>query len=160
MVADLEVLFAGRTGCKVYLRNSGKFSLADDYAVSHGCDLFWENHLNSGGGTGTEVLYDATKCQHMAEYTSQNIATALHVRDRGDKRRTDLAVLEPHAGMWSLIVEWWFADNKDDLAKWGKYRYQAELAAINSILSHYGWKHVKSLPRKWTRLQRRLYKPF
>jgi hypothetical protein len=149
-------LFDGRGGY-VTLRNGGKFSLADDYAVLHGCDAFYEFHLNAGGGTGTEVLYSRDVDKARAALWSKNLAHAIDVANRGPKDVTDIAVLRTHPGMQSLLVEMWFADSKNDKAKWDVNHDKAELANLNQILDHYGWNNVKSLPRNWSKAMRKKY---
>jgi N-acetylmuramoyl-L-alanine amidase len=159
LVADLEVLFRGTHG-KVMLRNAGPFYRADDAAAQFGADIFIENHLNAGGGTGTEVLYEDSRDRPEATAMSEALAAALKLRDRGAKRSTDIAVLQPHSGMVQLLIEWFFADSKKDVEGWYDNRHRAELAVLNQILAMLGWRKVKSLPRVWSKARRRLYRPY
>ena len=157
LVADLKSLVRWRG--EVFLRDAGPYAAADDFAAKNACDLFIEMHLNSGGGTGTEVIYEDSKDRGFATYLSADIAAALGLRDRGAKRRTDLAVLTPHAGMVQVLVEMFFADKKSDVNAYRDHAEKVELAIVNRILRHYGWNTVKSLPRTWGRAKRLAYKP-
>jgi len=157
--ADLHGLFV-HNGGYVMLRNSGVYYRADDEAVLHGCDLFLEIHTNSGGGHGTEALYESASGRAFAESLAHRVSSALGITDRGAKHRTDLAVLTPHSGMVSGLVELWFGDSKGDVAAHHAHRDAEVLAIVNAILHHYGWTEVKSRPSKWTTAERMAYKPF
>ena len=158
--ADFQALFSGRRKGFVVLIDKVKYYKADDIAADKNCDLFIEFHLNSGGGTGTEVLYEATKNKKFATAFSKEIASSWHGRNRGAKQRTDLAVLNPHDGMYQALVELFFADNAKDLKKFTEAAPNPELAVVNHILHHYGWKPVTSLPRKWSKLKKLTYKAY
>ena len=158
LVADLKAVVGNRGA--VYLRDAGYYAAVDDEAAKLGCDLLIENHLNSGGGTGTEVLYEDAKDALFAQSLSADIALALGLRDRGAKHRSDLAVLSPRPGMVQVIVEYFFADNKYDVNEYREKREKVELAVVNRVLRHYGWRTVRTLPRKWGRLSRLMYRPF
>lgn len=158
VVRDLSVVFGKYKESYVFLRDEGAYAQADDFAVKHACDLFIEFHLNSGGGTGTEVLFNDYGSKPLALRMSGNVARALGVRDRGAKRRTDLAVLHPHSGMLSILAELFFADSKSDVNKYRDHVEATELAVVNTVLGQFGWASVKSLPRKWGRIRKALYR--
>ena len=157
---DFQALFSGRRKGFVVLIDKVKYYKADDVAANKDCDLFIEFHLNSGGGTGTEVLYEATKNKKFAIALSKEIAASWHGKNRGAKHRTDLAVLTPHDGMYQVLAELFFADNPKDLKKFRDNAPEPELAVVNRILKHYGWKPVTSLPRKWSKLKKLTYKAY
>lgn len=79
-------------------------------------------HMNSGGGTGTEVLYAATKpyLHDEASRVSASIAKALSLRDRGAKPDTDSHVghvgILRVAGVPSLLIEFSFEDDPAQVA--------------------------------------------
>lgn len=160
LVQDLRVLY-GRRG-RVMLRNSGKYYRADDDAANWGADLFIEIHVNSGGGTGTEVYYRAGASSNTAAFASNvssSVATAYGLRNRGAKS-ANFSVLAAHRGMQSILLELFFGDSKKDVAAHRLNYTKAELALLNNILGHYGWKKVKSLPRTWGRVRRAAYRPY
>lgn len=76
-------------------------------------------HLNSGGGTGVEVLVVSKNSKAYKEATriSAKIARALGIRDRGVKIRPELYVLR-HTNAPALLVECCFVDNKTDYHAW------------------------------------------
>lgn len=157
--ADFGILFPTRGGY-VMLRDGGRYYRADDEAANHACDLFLELHVNAGGGTGSEALYESTGSRALAAALSAVTASALGIRDRGAKRNTSIAVLNPHPpGMVSVLLELFFADSRADVRQWKMHWPDAELAIVNAVLRHYGWRTVKTLPRDWNTFQRRAYKP-
>lgn len=160
MYKNFSVLFSGRRKGYVMFIDDVKYFKADDLAKRRSCDLFIEYHLNAGGGTGTGVLYEDTKDKVFAVAFSKAIAKAIGVRNRGAKRITNLAVLDPNAGMVQVLAELFFADNTKDYAKFSNKHLNIELVMVNQILAHYGWKPVTSLPRTWNKIQKWQYKGY
>lgn len=84
---------------------------------AHKADLDVSIHLNSGGGTGTEVLvYSDTGA--AAAYAVKICAaiSELGYRNRGVKERKNLYVLK-HTNAPALLVECCFVDSADDKAR-------------------------------------------
>jgi N-acetylmuramoyl-L-alanine amidase len=69
-------------------------------------------HLNSGGGTGVEVLYYDQ--QALAAKVSKAIANVTGLRDRGAKQRKDLYVLAK-TNAPAILIELSFIDNQNDM---------------------------------------------
>jgi N-acetylmuramoyl-L-alanine amidase len=69
-------------------------------------------HLNSGGGTGVEVLYYDQR--ELAAKVSRAIANATGLRDRGAKQRRDLYVLAK-TNAPAILIEFSFIDNQSDM---------------------------------------------
>ncbi|WP_144561640.1 N-acetylmuramoyl-L-alanine amidase [Bacillus mycoides] len=69
-------------------------------------------HLNSGGGTGVEVLYYDQR--ELAAKVSSAIANATGLRDRGPKERKELAVLKG-TNAPAILIELAFIDNTNDM---------------------------------------------
>lgn len=86
---------------------------------SHSVDLDVSIHLNAGGGTGTEVyIYNSkSKAKDEATRIAEKISSALGIRNRGVKERTNLYVLRKTKSP-SLLIECCFVDNSTDKAKW------------------------------------------
>ena len=84
---------------------------------AHKADLDVSIHLNSGGGTGTEVLVysDMSKAAAYAVKICAAIAE-LGYRNRGVKERKNLYVLK-HTSAPALLVECCFVDSADDKAR-------------------------------------------
>lgn len=76
-------------------------------------------HLNSGGGTGVEVLVVSkdSKAYKEADRIAGKISKALGIRNRGVKIRPELYVLR-HTNAPALLVECCFVDNKTDYNAW------------------------------------------
>jgi N-acetylmuramoyl-L-alanine amidase len=84
-------------------------------ALAAGCNFFVSIHLNSDDSpkaTGTETLYhdDST----FAKLIQKRLVVATMLRDRGVKRRDDLAVLRNDNGN-SVLIETGFVSNPSDL---------------------------------------------
>jgi N-acetylmuramoyl-L-alanine amidase len=84
-------------------------------AEAANCTHFVSLHLNSAGPTakGVEVLYRHDANEDLAADMSHRLAGASGIKDRGAKKRTDLAVLRFDAGP-SVLVELGFITNKND----------------------------------------------
>nr|MCR5626779.1 N-acetylmuramoyl-L-alanine amidase [Lachnospiraceae bacterium] len=93
-------------------------------AKNKGCNLFVSIHMNSGGGSGTEVYYSVNSKyakKTLASNISSSVASALGIGNRGAKTRTGdngdyYAVIRNSAsnGIPGLIVEHGFIDNSTD----------------------------------------------
>lgn len=85
----------------------------------HNVDLDISIHLNAGGGTGVEVLYypSSSKGKSMATTMSAAVASALGLRNRGPKPRSNLYVLK-NTKATAVLVECCFVDSTTDKNKW------------------------------------------
>lgn len=83
----------------------------------HKADLDISIHLNSGGGTGVEVLYYSDTGKNFAERISSKTADALGLKNRGAKKRTNLYVLR-HTKAAAVLVECCFVDSIADKDRW------------------------------------------
>lgn len=72
-------------------------------------------HLNSGGGTGVEVLYVTASGKKTAEKIAEAVHEATGLRNRGAKKRTDLYFLNATHAVANL-VEVCFLDSRSDMA--------------------------------------------
>ncbi|MGG3662114.1 N-acetylmuramoyl-L-alanine amidase [Bacillus gobiensis] len=71
-------------------------------------------HLNSGGGTGCEVLYYSEKA--LATKVSEAIAEVAGWKNRGAKERKELYFLR-HTSAPAILIEVCFIDSKDNMKK-------------------------------------------
>ncbi|OKL36982.1 N-acetylmuramoyl-L-alanine amidase [Domibacillus mangrovi] len=86
-------------------------------AVSNktGAKLFISIHLNAGGGTGYETLvYSPNKEANIVHAEIKKVLDEYKVKDRGIKKRPDLAVLRGTKAT-ALLLEMAFIDNKEDM---------------------------------------------
>ena len=163
---DCAVLFANTPGAYHMLRNAGAFYKADDEAYAHACDLFQEFHTNAAAKrpkrdskkVGVEVYYEDAADAGYAEKMAAAISKASGLPNRGARYRGDLAVLNPHPGMTQVLVELFFGTDADDVAAWTAHSEDVELAVLNVMLAKWGWRPVKSLPRKWSLAYRAIYR--
>ncbi|MDD3412750.1 MAG: N-acetylmuramoyl-L-alanine amidase [Lachnospiraceae bacterium] len=91
-------------------------------AKNNGCNLFVSQHLNSGGGTGTEVYYSINSTyarSSLASSISSRVASAIGTNNRGAKTRTGdngdyYSVIRTAAqkGIPGIIVEGAFLDTE------------------------------------------------
>lgn len=101
-------------------------------------------HMNSGGGTGTEVLYSATKTylHDAAARVSASIAKALNLRDRGAKPDTDSHVGQVGilrvAAIPSLLIEFSFEDDPAQVADVLAHGAEAAANALLDLLGIHG----------------------
>lgn len=80
-----------------------------------GCDVSLQIHLNSGGGTGSEVWYK-TASRDLAAKMSAAMAGVLGLRDRGPKYTENLRILNSvYAAYRPYIVEVCFIDGYSDI---------------------------------------------
>lgn len=160
IVADLRVL--GRYGAEVMFRDAGYFASADDEAAKWGADVFVELHFNAGPATasGVETLHHPASTARLATLIHKRLVPAIGIKDRGVRVREDLAVLRPHQRMAAALVEVAFISSKHDMAYYLENRDDVERAILNGILEYVGWKPVKSLPRKWSWLMKRRWRPY
>lgn len=89
-------------------------------------------HLNSGGGTGTEVLCYDENGKQLAAKISASIAKTLGVKDRSAKLRPDLYVIRKTLAT-TLLLEVCFIDNSSDMSKLVSKR-KAVAEAIADVL--------------------------
>lgn len=97
------------------------------------------NHMNAfnGKATGVEVWYylGDSKGYQLASKLSSAIASALGLSNRGAKATTDLYVVRETVGT-TVLIEWCFIDNANDMKQ---YRANKE-RAINAALNVLGYK--------------------
>lgn len=112
-------------------------SQRDDAAKKHAPVLFVSNHMNAGGGTGTEVLVSRkapVRLRAKAAYLSSTIATVFGLRDRGVKTDTrGLAVLQAMPEK-TLLIEWAFIDDPDDRRAVERFMQKAAEAAAHALV--------------------------
>lgn len=114
VVSKLQSL--GNTVTKLQIDNSDSkdYVKRTNQANAIGGDMFVEIHLNSGGGTGCEVLTtNGSKASTQARKISQCISKALGITNRGHKITNGLYVLN-HTNMPSLLIECCFVDSQKD----------------------------------------------
>lgn len=100
-------------------------------ANASGAELAVSIHLNSGGGTGTEVWYytGSDSGERCASAISSRLASALGIPDRGAKASTGLYWLR-RTRMTAVLVEVCFVDREEDAAAWHRTPVSAMAAAI------------------------------
>lgn len=99
-------------------------------------DLFVSLHVNAGGGTGCEVIYDpgSISGKTYAEAISDNIALKMDYKNRGAKEDVrGLAELRM-TNMPAVIVEPFFCDNAEDVQKYNPYKLAKAIAEV--IVGH------------------------
>lgn len=85
---------------------------------SHQADLDVSIHLNAGGGTGTEVYYyDDESGKSVSKCVSSKIASALGIKNRGEKKGRDLYILKS-TNATAILIECCFVDSKSDANAW------------------------------------------
>ena len=146
---------AGEEALLLRIDKSNSYNYEDCYvraslANNANVDRYVEIHINSGGGTGTEVLVNSLNspiCE-VAKRVSNKISQALNIPDRGVKQQ-NLIVLK-RTSMPAMLIECCFADDPD------ASKYNADIIAkaivegllnrsINTISQ--GWN--KSSNNKW-----------
>lgn len=117
-----------------------------EYAKSKGCNLFVSQHMNSGGGSGTEVYYSITQYgrKDLAAKISSKVSSSLGIGNRGARTRTGdngdyYSVIRTSAakGIPGLIVEGAFLDGDSGVAGNAK---AIGYATADAILEYYGYK--------------------
>ena len=106
----------GNTAIKLQIDNSDSkdYVKRTNQANAMGGDMFVEIHLNSGGGTGCEVLTtNGSKASSQAVKMSQCISKTLGITNRGHKTTNGLYVLN-HTKMPSMLIECCFVDSQKD----------------------------------------------
>ena len=114
VVKKLQAL--GHEAIKLQIDTSNKHDYVDrtNQANNTNADMFVEIHLNSGGGTGTEVFTTpGSGAAEKARKVSECVAKRLNIRNRGYKTSSDLYVLK-HTKMPAMLVEVCFVDSKID----------------------------------------------
>ena len=126
--------FSGRT-VKQNLYN--QVSNIDKYAGS--TDFSISNHANAFNrkATGVEVWYYAgdAKAKEVAEKLSKAIADALGLVNRGAKPTYNLYVIS-NSLSHTVLIEWFFIDNANDVKKWHANKNKAIAAAIKVLQSY------------------------
>lgn len=110
------------------------------FANDNSADLFVSVHCNSGGGTGTEVLYskqNPKKDEALAKSILSEVVKTANMKNRGIKNYSNWQVVT-YTKMPASLVELGFIDHKDDLAKLKSSSYQDKFAqAIYSGITNY-----------------------
>lgn len=110
---------------------SANLSTIVKFHNSKGRQLDVSIHFNAGGGEGVEVLYyDAVG---LAQEVSNAIAQAGGLRNRGAKKRTDLAFLRGTAKT-AILIEVCFVDSQSDVQKY-QNNFHAICKAIAETIS-------------------------
>lgn len=126
----------------LYLTERVKAVNAGDY------DFVAEIHLNAGGGTGAEAFYCHTNAtgKKYAAAISRSIASALNIRDRGEKTRLgkngkDYFAIIRDTKPCAVLVETAFIDSADlDKVKTSAGQYKCGEAIARAIASLNGVK--------------------
>lgn len=137
-------------GVKVYMtRDSDVYvdlNTRTTIAKNNGCNLFVSQHMNSGGGSGTEVYYSLTSYgrRDLAAKISSKVSSSLGIPNRGARTRQGdngdyYSVIRTSAqkGIPGLIVEGAFLDGNSNVA--GNSR-AIGYATADAILEYYGYK--------------------
>lgn len=106
------------------------------HAHQKGKGLHVSIHFNAvakatAGGLGTEVLYARAEMQQLASKVSAAISKASGLRNRGAKRRNDLAFL--NALPQAILIEVCFVNSKEDVACY-KRHFEAICQAMALVL--------------------------
>lgn len=110
---------------------------SNDYAISHHFNAFNKQ------ATGTEVWYytgDA-KGKKLAEDLSKAISKVLGITNRGAKATTDLYVVR-NSNAHTVLIEWCFIDNANDMKAWKSKGDKAINAALK-VLGYEGGSNVE-----------------
>ena len=87
-------------------------------AMAEGADMFISVHLNGAtpSAHGSEVLYRGgeSDSQYLADLIQANFVSYLNLRDRGNKARNDLGVLNNTGPIPSVLVEPLFISNPEE----------------------------------------------
>jgi len=86
-----------------------RIRMANDW----GADYFISIHVNAGGGTGAETLYNKADSLDFAKIIQRNYVKNTGLRDRGVKFRNDIGVLI-HTKMPAILLEAAFIDHPQD----------------------------------------------
>lgn len=138
-------------GVKVYMTRSSDVYVGLEartkFAKDNGCNLFVSQHMNSGGGSGTEVYYSLnSSCgrRDLAAKISSKVSASLGIPNRGAKTRQGqngdyYSVIRTSAsyGIPGMIVEGAFLDGNSNVA--GNSR-AIGYATADAILEYYGYK--------------------
>lgn len=140
--ADIVLVWAhhlreslAKRGAKVFLTRGGNTEYCPietrvSRAVAAGCDTFVSIHVNDADApeaNGTETLYRGDDA--LAIHCQEALLAGLGLRDRGVKRRTDLAVLHFPK---SCLLELGFIGNAKDVAA---ITDRAKIAATCELLA-------------------------
>ncbi|MFW3537982.1 N-acetylmuramoyl-L-alanine amidase [Vagococcus fluvialis] len=94
------------------------------------------NHMNAFNrkATGVEVWYylGDPNGRALAEKLSAAISKALGLPNRGAKATTDLYVIRETIGL-TVLPEWAFIDNPEDMKKWRAHKHEAVNAALEVL---------------------------
>lgn len=74
-------------------------------------------HLNSGGGTGCEVLNYDVRTREVSDRICKNVSTLLGIRNRGTKYAPELYVLKNTINL-AVLIECCFVDCEIDKTAW------------------------------------------
>lgn len=102
-------------------------------------------HLNSGGGSGVEVLYYSDDVKPIAASISSAISKELGVKDRGIKQRKDLYFLK-HTKANAILVEVCFVDSLIDMQKLLKKRNKVMTAVAEALVGPFESSTDQSTP--------------
>jgi N-acetylmuramoyl-L-alanine amidase len=108
-------------------------------AKSAGCEVFVSIHLNDfedDNANGLEVLYRDNQDKKLAELMQKALIKVTGFKDRGIKKRTDLAVLK-FQGPAILIELGFIAHDQNRNALLNPYMREAVCVAIADTLEHH-----------------------
>lgn len=108
------------------------------------------NHMNAfnGKATGVEVWYylGDSKGYQLASKLSSAIASALVLLNRGAKATTDLYVVRETVGT-TVLIEWCFIDNANDMKQYRANKTKAVNAALN-VLGYKGLSNASATTKQ------------
>lgn len=108
-------------------------------ATAFEAKLVASNHLNSGGGTGVEVLVNkkaSKRLKRTAKAICAVVSKELGIKNRGIKYRDDLAMLK--GAHDDMLIEWYFVDSASDRKAASKHITRAIVAVADVIEREYG----------------------
>ena len=109
----------------------GELAAEVQAANDSGADAFMAVHFNAGGGTGTECYYYSTNSdgRDLAAALSENVASALGLRDRGAKSGDSLYVVR-RTNPTAVLLEVCFVDTYQDAQAWWGTSWDALCEAV------------------------------
>jgi len=117
--------------------NENLYNIAQNInRVANSSNINISHHFNAfnGKATGVEVWYflGDEKGRQIATKLSAEISKALGLPNRGAKATTSLYVIRNTNGT-SILIEWAFIDNPNDMKQWNSKKHQAVNAALKVL---------------------------
>ena len=125
--------------------NASSINTRWQLANQWGADYFISVHCNAGGGTGAETLYFKNDSEQFAKTINNVYSLKMGLRNRGAKKRGDIAVLS-RSNMPSCLMELGFLDAPEgtpDVAILTNRRQDMAEAIADGIYDFMGKNRVK-----------------